>query len=223
MRAPFNVLTSPPTTEPMTELFSRTTHLRRLAVPLVAIALAGLLQACAAAVATGGATAVSAAADERGIGGVVSDADIRAGIARRYFERQVDELYRPVHIQVNQGRVLLTGRVATQTWKSEAVSIARGVPGVTQVMDEIRVVGEGDLGDYARDTWLTTKVRAALLADEAVNSFNYNIEVSGAVVYLIGLAASDAEHARAVEIARGISGVKRVVSYVEVKRPGAGG
>ena len=67
-----------------------------------------------------------------------------------------------------------------------------------------------------------TPVPAALLADEAVNSFNYNIEVSGAVVYLIGLAASDAEHARAVEIARGISGVKRVVSYVEVKRPEAG-
>lgn len=195
--------------------------------PLLALLSAtaglGLLQACAPAVATGGVTAVSAAADERGIGGVISDADIRAGIARRFFERQVDELYRPVHIQVNQGRVLLTGRVATPVWQAEAQAIAAGVPGVTAVMNEVRVAEAGDLGDYARDTWITTRLRAAILADDTVNSFNYNIEVSGAVVYLIGLASSDAEHLRVVEIARGIPNVRRVVSHVQVKPAAAAG
>ena len=53
-----------------------------------------------------------------------------------------------------------------------------------------------------------------------VRSVNYTIETSNGSVYLIGSARSQAELDHATDLARNVGGVKRVVSYVEI-RPGA--
>jgi hypothetical protein len=52
-----------------------------------------------------------------------------------------------------------------------------------------------------------------------VRSVNYNIETAEGSVYLIGSARTEAELHHATDLARNVPGVKRVVSYVEV-RPG---
>jgi hypothetical protein len=58
------------------------------------------------------------------------------------------------------------------------------------------------------------------MLDPDIRSGNYTIDTQRGSVYLIGSARSQAELERATRIARYIPGVKRVITYVEL-RPGA--
>jgi hypothetical protein len=60
-------------------------------------------------------------------------------------------------------------------------------------------------------------VRSELVLDPDIRSGNYTIDTAGRSVYLIGSARSQAELDRATQIARYVPGVKRVVSYVEIR------
>lgn len=73
------------------------------------------------------------------------------------------------------------------------------------------------------DAWLTAKTKLALLADEDVSGTAINVDTSGGVVSLKGQVESQAEKAKAVEIARGIEGVKDVQDELTVAASQPGG
>ncbi len=60
------------------------------------------------------------------------------------------------------------------------------------------------------DTWITTKVKADLLATEDVSGLDLKVETVNGVVSLSGAVSSQAEKDRAVAVAKGIKGVTRV-------------
>ncbi len=62
------------------------------------------------------------------------------------------------------------------------------------------------------DTWITTKVKADLLATKDVPGMELKVETVNGVVSLSGHVGTQAEADRAVALARGIEGVKRVDS-----------
>ena len=57
---------------------------------------------------------------------------------------------------------------------------------------------------------LTTKVKAALIADEMVKGTQINVDSNSGTVKLTGTVDTPAQLARAVEVAKGVSGVQRV-------------
>lgn len=57
---------------------------------------------------------------------------------------------------------------------------------------------------------LTTKVKTALLADDMVKGTQINVDSSAGVVKLTGTVDTPGQVARAVEVAKGVSGVQRV-------------
>ena len=65
-------------------------------------------------------------------------------------------------------------------------------------------------GEYFDDTVLTTKVKAVLLGDPMVSGLAVNVETFKGVVQLSGFVKTAAERAKAVELARAVSGVKDV-------------
>ena len=71
--------------------------------------------------------------------------------------------------------------------------------------------------DSAQDTWISTRVRSEIAFDSAIRSANYTVDTENGSVYLIGSARSQAELDRATRIARYVPGVKRVISYVEIR------
>jgi hyperosmotically inducible protein len=60
------------------------------------------------------------------------------------------------------------------------------------------------------DTWITTKVKADLLATKNVPGTEVKVETVNGVVTLSGTVDSKAEHDRAISVAKGIKGVKDV-------------
>src|SRR5690606_17590191 len=118
------------------------------------------------------------------------------------------------------GRVLLTGKVNTPDTKVTAVRLAWQPNGVREVIDEIVVTDKDSIGDLTNDTWITTQVKSKLLFNKDVRSINYSVETVNAVVYLIGIARSQAELETATAIASTVKGVKRVISHVRLEGQG---
>ncbi len=72
-------------------------------------------------------------------------------------------------------------------------------------------------GEYVDDTVITTKVKTAIFNDPTLKSSEINIETFKGVVQLSGFVSSRADINRAVEVARGIAGVKSVKNDMRVK------
>jgi osmotically-inducible protein OsmY len=72
-------------------------------------------------------------------------------------------------------------------------------------------------GEYVDDTVITTKVKTAIFDDPNLKSSEINVETFKGVVQLSGFVSSRADINRAVEIARGIAGVKSVKNDMRVK------
>lgn len=183
-----------------------------LKLGLCALALSGL-QGCAVAAGLGVAGGV-AAVQEGGLSRAASDARIQATINHLWFQYST-EVFSKLDLTVTQGRVLITGIVQDPEHRVEAVRLAWQPRGVTQVINEINVNEGRGVGGYARDTWIATKLRTALTFDKQVQSINYNIDVVQGSVYLMGIAQNQAELNRVISVARTISDVKQVVSYVK--------
>jgi osmotically-inducible protein OsmY len=176
-----------------------------------------LLNACTPlGMATGAAAGVgTAASKEGGIGGAVTDASIKGKINEAWFQYNI-ETFSKLSTTVNQGRVLLTGVVQNPEDRVEAVRLVWMVKGVKQVINEIRVSDSEGVPGFVRDNWITTRLRTALTFEKNVQSLNYSIDTVQGVVYLMGVAMSQTELNKVMQIARTIPNVKQVVSYVKM-------
>ncbi len=188
---------------------------------VVVLALIGgalALAACSpTTVAVGaGATVGATAVQDRGIQGAASDTWIRAEINQRLLATSGD-LFLDVHLQVQTGRVLLSGTVAKPKARVEAVRIAWLSDGTREVINEIELSDDDSLAGFARDRWIETRLRAKLLTDRDVNSLNISIESVNQSVYLIGVAQSEDELARVIAHAKNVPYVRRVVNYLALK------
>ncbi|MDO8412389.1 MAG: BON domain-containing protein [Gallionellaceae bacterium] len=72
-------------------------------------------------------------------------------------------------------------------------------------------------GEYVDDAVITTKVKAEILKEPTLNSFEINVETFKGVVQLSGFVATQNDINRAVAVARGIKGVKSVKNDMRLK------
>jgi osmotically-inducible protein OsmY len=159
-----------------------------------------------------------AANQERGVGGAFNDFKVKTDIQSAFIQANPD-MQRDLEVTVYEGRVLLTGYTPTAGMKSQAQQIASGIKGVRTVYDEVEVGPPQTAWSAAKDAWITSQVRSDLIFNGSIRSDNYTVETADRSVYLIGSARSQAELDSATNMARYVPGVKRVVSYVQI-RPG---
>ena len=72
-------------------------------------------------------------------------------------------------------------------------------------------------GEYVDDTVITTKVKAAILEEPGLKSAEINVETFKGTVQLSGFVSSQSSIQKAVEVARGVKGVKAVKNDMHVK------
>jgi osmotically-inducible protein OsmY len=181
-------------------------------------AVCGLLAmtACAPVVVGGAATAGVAVAQERTVGAAVDDISIQFHIKDKLLNESA-ALFGSITVDSIEGRVLLAGNVRLPDDRVEAVRIVWQVDGVLEVYNEIEVRERGSVIDYLKDVRIAGELRFKLLADRDVSAINYSVETVNGVIFLMGIAQSDAELERVTGHARTISGVQRVVSFVVLK------
>ena len=181
-----------------------------LAAGLLVLPLTGCVAAAAGAA---GAVGVAAAQD-RTVGQAVDDATMSNEIKAKLLS---ENGFGEVDVEVANGLVLLSGRVSSPEMRVRAEDIAWSSKLTRDVANEIQIERPGGFFANVNDEVITARVRAALLTSATVKSLNFNIETYDGVVYLMGTARDRAELDRVLAHARDISGVRNVVSYVEVK------
>lgn len=72
-------------------------------------------------------------------------------------------------------------------------------------------------GEYVTDSWITTKVKAALVDDPQVRATDVNVETFKGVVQLSGFVSSSTAMSQAVRVANGVQGVTSVKNDMRLK------
>jgi hyperosmotically inducible protein len=72
-------------------------------------------------------------------------------------------------------------------------------------------------GEYIDDGVITTKVKTAILNEPTLKVFEINVETFKGVVQLSGFVGSSDAANKAVEVARGVGGVKSVKNSMLIK------
>ena len=160
--------------------------------------------------------AVAPAHAQKTAGDVVDDNTINASVKAELAAAENLEDSQIV-VETYQGIVLLAGFLPSQAQKDKAGTIAKGVSNVKKVHNAVAIQPENSMGSKLDDTVTTSKVKAALMDDKDVKSGQINVETKNGVVSLGGFVTSDKYKARAIEVAKGVKGVKSVVDAMYVK------
>ncbi|GAB1578306.1 BON domain-containing protein [Bordetella petrii] len=72
------------------------------------------------------------------------------------------------------------------------------------------------MGEYASDAVITTKVKAAFVADKTLSALDIAVETTNGTVTLTGTVGTEAETEQAARVARDVEGVKQVQNDIKV-------
>ncbi|MBI5333042.1 MAG: BON domain-containing protein [Burkholderiales bacterium] len=188
--------------------------LRLLHAAAAATLAAAALSACAPLI-VGGAAVGGAlvATDRRTSGTQLEDKSIEVKAAGRIR----DVLGERGHVNVNSYNrmVLLTGEVPSEADRAAAEQAAARVENVKGVYNELAVMGNSSLTSRSSDLLIQGKVKATLVDAKDLQSNAFEIVVERGIVYLLGR-VTEREATRAVDLARSVGGVLKVVRVFEI-------
>ncbi|MEJ8849474.1 BON domain-containing protein [Variovorax rhizosphaerae] len=193
----------------------KTPSAQRMLIAFTAIAaLAASLPGCVPLV-VGGAVAGAGmvATDRRSSGAQLDDQAIELRAAARVSQIANDNMNVTV-VSYNR-QVLLVGTVGSEADKQRVGNEIQRLENVRAVVNEVTVGPGSSLADRSNDTYLTGKVKASLLDAKDIFANSFKVVTERSVVYIMGI-ATRREADRASDVARGVSGVAKVVRVLDL-------
>lgn len=138
------------------------------------------------------------------------------------WSKQADGL--AIHVTSRRGRVTLTGTATDPTSRTAAVRIAAGTRGVIAVDDLLvpdpepvpanadSAMTSPEAAEALADAWVTTTVKATLLFSSQLDGAGIAVRTEDGVVTLEGIDGGGTRRDLAIDLARDVRGVDRVVS-----------
>ncbi|MGH9349146.1 MAG: BON domain-containing protein, partial [Vicinamibacterales bacterium] len=156
----------------------------------------------------------------------VDDAQVTARVQSAFFLDDRIKMRR-IDVKAHTGVVTLSGEVASEDERAQALRLARTTEGVQRIEDHLAVVtpspgaAEGGAGATAprprvNDATLTTTIQARYFVDPMVKRSAIEVSAKDGVVQLQGTVPSEAARTQALSIARNIDGVVQVVDRLTV-------
>ncbi|KII79912.1 BON domain-containing protein [Vibrio renipiscarius] len=179
--------------------------IKALLIGTLAISTTG----CVGLFVAGAATTVTVVTDNRSTKEIWNDNNIQFEVAGLTNKAPYTGQVR-INASAYNGIVVLMGQANTQQILNQFEGQARKVPGVTQIHNQVRIQPPLSLGEISHDSWVTTKVKSALLTNETLSTVKIKVITEDGEVFLLGY-VSRAHADEAAEVARNISGVKQVI------------
>jgi osmotically-inducible protein OsmY len=190
---------------------------------LITVASLALLQGCAGVFVAGAATTASIANDRRTVGSVIDDQNIELKALNTIATRKdMDKASRISATSVN-GKVLLVGQTPYSQYSRDAEQLVAKIDGVRQVYNELRISKPVSFSTQSQDSWITSKIKSEMLTTKGVDSTRFKVVTENSEVFLMGLVTRE-EADKAVNIARHVSGVRKVIKvfeYIQSKSTGS--
>lgn len=122
-------------------------------------------------------------------------------------------------VETRKGEVMLSGFVDNQAQLDRATAATRAVSGVKGIQNNVILKDQATtVGKKVDAGIITSKVKAALLADPNVKSFDIAVVTRNDEVLLSGFVDNRAQMDRAMEVARGVEGVRLVSNEMAIKK-----
>jgi len=180
---------------------------------LLAAALGtSLLSGCAPLVVGGAVVGGMVAVDRRTSGTQLEDEAIELKVANAINK----EMGERVHLNVTSynRRVLLTGEIRSDADRSRATLLAQSQENVNQVVNDLAIGAPSSISQRTKDVVTSGQVKAAFVDAKDLQASAVKVVTERGTVYLMGrVTAREAQ--RATDIARGTSGVAKVVRVFE--------
>jgi hyperosmotically inducible periplasmic protein len=132
---------------------------------------------------------------------------------------------RRIDVDTHNRVVTLTGEVRSAEEEKRALQIARSANGVTDVVNQLKVVPEaaptsgiGAASGAAADAGITAAVKSRLHADPKTAGLRIEVDTQNGVVTLNGKVNSETERSEAVKVARETTDVSSVTDNLTVRR-----
>ena len=184
-----------------------------VALLALAASLVSGLSACAPMIMGGAMMGSMMATDRRTSGTQLED----EGIELRGASRIRDNLGERGHINITSynRQVLLTGEVPSAQDKLLVEQVVSRVDNVRAIVNELEVLGNSTSTQRMSDGVVTARVKAGLVDAQDLFSNAFKVVTERGTTYLMGrVTQREADHAG--EIARGISGVQKVVRVLDI-------
>ena len=192
------------------------TKIHTFKLPIFIIIIIGfLLNGCAPAAITAGIAGVAASESEKGLGTTINDTIIHAAITESMFKKDVNK-FLGVKIRVDDGVVLLTGKVNNPQARVEVTRISWEPRGVIEVVNEIQVSEKSSIKDIAKDLAASTTIKGKLVADKNIKSVNFNIDVVNGIAYLSGVARTQKEMNLVLAYTKETLYINQLVNYIQL-------
>jgi len=176
--------------------------------------LGSVLQGCVEMAATGAAAGASAAHDRRTLGTLIDDQGIELKLLDAYIGDK--ELHSNAHLNFTSYNnvVLVTGEAPTEALRDRAAAIAKKIPNVRRVHNEVALAAPSSMMSRSSDSWITAKVKTKMAGIKNFDFTRVKVVTENGVVYLLGL-VTQMEGGTAADAARQVPGVQRVVKIFE--------
>ena len=158
-------------------------------------------------------TGVSVAIDPRSLGTQIDDSIMEKNLITR-LTMEEKKYFLTVKTKVLDGRIFITGKVDNPEEKLKITKIAWETSGVRSVRNDIKIKEKFNFKQSAKDTLITSQLRAALIVNKNIKSGNYQIDTYKKNIYIYGIARNKDELEIVVDEANSILDANKVIASI---------
>ncbi|MES2204736.1 MAG: BON domain-containing protein [Pseudomonadota bacterium] len=186
--------------------------LKFLTTALSLTLLGASMQSCifVAGAAVGAAAAGAVVFDKRTAKESADDKAITEKIEDRLNDNAEIESSGHIVVATFNGVVLLAGDVPTQTLQEQVSTIAKTVPGIVKLYNQVVVSGKPSTLSRMNDSYITAKIKTQMVATDSLESSEIQVVTVAGTVFLMGVVSQE-QASIATDIAQHVSGVVKVV------------
>ena len=191
----------------------KTFFVRRTLAAVLLLATVGSLTACFPVVMGGAVMGGMVATDRRTSGTVLEDQGIELRAKSRISENVGERAH--VNVVSYNRQVLLIGEVPNAQDKQLVEKIVSQVDNVTNIVNDLAIMGNSTLGQRSSDTLVTGRVKAALVDSKDLFANAFKIVTERGTTYMMGR-VTQREAKRGTEVVSAVPGVQKVVRLLEI-------
>ena len=158
-------------------------------------------------------TGVSVALDPRSLGTQIDDSIMQKNLAARLVLTNKSYLL-SLDIKVLDGRIFITGNVNNPEEKLLITKAAWETKGVRSVKNDIRIKEEFNFKQSAKDLFITSQLRTALIFNKEIKATNYQIDTYKNKIYIYGIALTSDERKVVINEAKEILDVEDIIASI---------
>ena len=158
-------------------------------------------------------TGVDITFDPRTIGMQIDDTIMQKNLTARLALTD-KKYFLTIQSEVMDGRIFLSGKVDEPEDKIKITKLAWETKGVRSVKNAITIKGQSSFKSSAKDVFITSQLRSALIFNKKTKARNYTLETINKTIYIFGIAMDEEEKKAVINEANKIYDVKEVIPSI---------